>query len=51
MKHFYVHQNIGKARYVLNIHTDKRHTDGSLFYDVEILKSRKKLNKTKRNKV
>jgi hypothetical protein len=46
MKTFYVMYNVGRSRYVVNLHDGhKAHGDGSPFFDIEILKSKKALNK------
>ena len=34
--------NIGKAKYVVNYCTGKKHADGSDFYDIAIFKNKKK---------
>jgi len=40
MKRFYVQQNIGKAKYVVNFHDgEKKHKDGSDFFDVRLFKN------------
>jgi hypothetical protein len=37
--------NVGRSRYVVNLHDGhKAHGDGSPFFDIEILKSKKALN-------
>ena len=42
MKVYYQLDNVGKARYVVNYHDgEKRHSDGSFFYDIAIFKSKK----------
>lgn len=38
-------QNIGKAKYVVNYCTGKKHDDGSDFYDIEIFKNKVKKDK------
>lgn len=45
MKKFYIQCNIGKAKYVVN-HYDgnKKHDDGSDFFDVSIFRNKKKLH-------
>lgn len=44
-KEYYVQMNIGKAKYVVNYHDGvKTHDDGSPFYDMKILKSKKKMD-------
>lgn len=46
MKKFYIKYNVGKAKYVVNFHDGvKKHKDGSDFYDINIYKSKKELNK------
>ena len=48
-KKFYIQENIGKARYVLNLHDGKTtHRDGSPFYDVQILSTKKALKAAKK---
>ena len=44
MKRFYIQQNIGRAKYVVN-HNDgeKQHADGSDFFDVSIFSNKKDL--------
>lgn len=34
--------NVGKAKYVVNYHTGKKHADGSDFYDVAIFRNKKR---------
>ena len=42
MKTFYIQQNIGKAKYVVNSYDgEKKHKDGSRFFDVNIFSSKK----------
>jgi hypothetical protein len=44
MKRFYIQNNIGKAKYVVNHHDgEKKHRDGSDFFDIKIFKNKKKL--------
>lgn len=44
-KTFYVQNNIGKVKYLLNFHDGiQTHKDGSPFFDVRIFKNKKKLN-------
>jgi len=46
MKTYYIQFNIGRAKYVVNFCTGERfHPDGSLFFDLEIFKNKKELNK------
>lgn len=46
MKTFYIMYNVGRSRYVVNFHNGhKAHNDGSPFFDIEILKSKKALTK------
>ncbi len=46
MKRFYVQNNIGTAKYVVNHHDGiKTHIDGSAFFDIAIFKNKKKLAK------
>lgn len=43
-KMFYVLNNVGRAKYVLNYHDGVRsHTDGSAFFDIRIFKNKKAL--------
>jgi hypothetical protein len=43
---FYIQTNIGASRYVVNYYNGvKKHSDGSPFFDIAILKSKDKLNK------
>jgi hypothetical protein len=45
-KMFYVQNNVGNAKYVVNHHDGvKRHPDGSVFLDVTIFKNKEKLSK------
>lgn len=42
MKQFNLQYNIGKAKYVINIHDGfSKHPDGSPFYGIEIFKNKK----------
>jgi hypothetical protein len=44
-KEFYVQNNIGRAKYVVNYHDGiKLHPDSSPFYDIAIFKKKKDLN-------
>jgi hypothetical protein len=44
-KNFNIMTNIGKAKYVVNIHDGiKKHDDGSDFYDIKIFRNKKDLN-------
>jgi hypothetical protein len=44
MKTFYIMHNVGRSRYVVNFHDGRKsHQDGSPFFDIEILKSKKAL--------
>jgi len=36
---------IGKAKYVVNYYTGKKHKDGSKFFDIAIFKNKKKMDK------
>lgn len=46
MKRFYIQNNIGKSKYVVNYHDGKsKHTDGSDFFDCKIFKNKKDLAK------
>jgi len=45
MKRFYIQNNIGKAKYVVNSHDgNTKHSDGSDFFDIHIFHNKKKLN-------
>lgn len=45
-KIFHVQNNIGKAKYVVSYHDgEKKHRDGSEFFDVSIFHNKKKLAK------
>jgi len=45
MKRFNVQYGIGKSKYVVNFHDgEKKHRDGSDFYDIAIFKNKKDLN-------
>lgn len=45
MKRYYIQQNIGRVKYVVNFHDgSKCHKDGSPFFDIKIFKSKRKLN-------
>ncbi len=49
MKRYYIQQNIGRAKYVVNFHDgSKCHKDGSPFFDIKIFKSKRKLNEFER---
>ena len=44
MKNFYVQTNIGKSKYVVNYHNgEKKHPDGSEFFDIAIFRNKKTL--------
>lgn len=44
MKKYYTRYGVGKAKYVVNFHDgEKKHKDGSEFYDVQIFKNIKDL--------
>ena len=46
MKRFHIQNNIGNAKYVVSHHDgEKKHRDGSDFFDVSIFKNKKKLAK------
>lgn len=46
MKKYYIQNNIGKAKYVVNYHNGiAKHYDGSEFFDITIFKNKIKLNK------
>lgn len=38
-------QNVGKAKYIVNYFTGKKHEDGSDFYDIRIFKNKKLKNR------
>ena len=43
-KLYYIQNNIGKAKYVINFHDGKQtHKDGSPFYGIKTFKNKKKL--------
>jgi len=43
-KNYYIQENIGKAKYLVNFHDgEKKHEDGSPFYDVKIFNNKKDL--------
>jgi len=45
MKTFNLMQNIGHAKYVVNYHNgEKKHADGSAFFDIDIFRNIKKRN-------
>ena len=45
MKRFYLQLNVGKSKYVVSYHDgEKKHKDGSDFFDIAIFKNKKKLN-------
>lgn len=37
-------QNIGRAKYVVNYYTGKKHKDNSDFYDIKIFSNKQKKN-------
>lgn len=44
MKQFYLQQNIGTVKYLLNYHNGERtHKDGSPFFDIKGFSNKKKL--------
>lgn len=44
-KSYLIQYNLGKARYAVSFHNgDKKHDDGSDFYDLRIFKNKKALN-------
>lgn len=44
MKKYYTMYGVGKAKYVVNFHDgEKKHEDGSEFYDIRIFKNIKDL--------
>lgn len=46
MKRFNTQDNIGKAKYIVNYHDgQKKHQDGSDFFDIAIFKNKKKLQR------
>ena len=46
MKRFYIQNNVGSAKYLVNFHDGiKKHTDDSDFFDCKIFKNKKKLAK------
>ena len=36
--------NVGRAKYLVNYYTGKKHKDGSKFFDIKIFKNKKKMN-------
>jgi hypothetical protein len=45
-KVYNVQNNVGKAKYIVNFHDgEKKHPDGSPFYDIEISKNKRDLGK------
>jgi hypothetical protein len=45
MKEFHIQHNIGKAKYVVNYHDgEKKHNDGSDFFDIAIFRSKKDMS-------
>lgn len=44
MKTYNIQYRIGRAKYVVNSHNDKFHPDGSKFYDIDIFRSKLKMN-------
>lgn len=45
-KKFYIQNNIGRAKYVVIYHNgNKKHPDGSDFFDIAIYNNKKKLTK------
>jgi hypothetical protein len=46
MKTFNIMYNVGKSKYIVRFHNgEKIHTDGSKFFDINIFKNKKTLNK------
>ena len=46
MKKYYLMRNIGASKYVLNYHDgEKKHDDGSDFYDIEISNNYKNIKR------
>ena len=46
MKRFYIQNNVGMAKYLVCYHDgEKQHRDGSDFFDIVIIKNKKKLAK------
>ena len=46
MKQYYLMYNVGRAKYVLKTQDGvKTHQDGSRFWDIDIFKNKRKLNK------
>lgn len=44
VKQFNIRHNIGKAKYVVNFHDgEKKHRDGSEFFDIAIFSNKKKM--------
>lgn len=42
---YYISHNVGKAKYVVNYYTGKKHDDGSDFYDIRIFSNKKYMNR------
>lgn len=45
IKEYYISENIGKAKYVINFFDNKFYKDGSKFFDIKVFSNKKKLNK------
>lgn len=48
-KIFYIQQNIGNVKYIVNFHDGKKHPDGSPFFDIATFKNKLKMNKLIKN--
>ncbi len=49
MKKFSVQYNVGSVKYLLNIHDgEKKHRDGSDFYDVKFFRNKKLFQKAQK---
>lgn len=45
MKSFSVNRNVGKSKFVVNFHNgEKKHKDGSPFFDIKICKKQAEVN-------
>lgn len=45
MKKYYIQRGIGKVKYIVNFHDgEKKHKDGSEFFDVATFKNKKEMN-------
>jgi hypothetical protein len=49
MNEFYVMENVGSAKYVVNYYSGHTYPDGSKFYDIKICKNKKQLRQFENN--